>query len=120
MTIVLTTGCYLNTSSVVHFCSSPLFIPDSFNEPFSLSVQHHGFWPQHRKAVCWLLLQVANEGSFPFQKTPSSSIQHVKELSLFLNLSIYFRTHSSPAIAIFCISGGAEHNILFFSPVIYS
>jgi hypothetical protein len=42
----------------------------------------------------------------PFRKTPSSFIQHVKELSLFLNLSVYFRTHSAPAAAIIGISGG--------------
>jgi DNA-binding LytR/AlgR family response regulator len=31
-----------------------------------LSVQYHSFWLQHRKAVCWLLLKVANEGSLLF------------------------------------------------------
>ena len=93
MTIVLTTGWNLNTSSVVHLTFISIIHTWPISWAFSLSVQHHGFWPQHRKAVCCLLLQVANEGSFPFQKTPSSSIQHVKELSLFLNLPVYFRTH---------------------------
>jgi len=39
-------------------------------------------------------------------ETPSSFIQHVKELSLFLNSSVYFRTHSAPA--------GSENTEKFF------
>jgi hypothetical protein len=110
-----------NTSSVVHVCSSPLFIPDSFSEPFthelfilngirdltsfdSLSAQYHGFCPQHRQAVFWLLLLVTElaEAKSPtkdhaLSETPSSFIQHVNERSLLLNSSFYFRTHSAPA-----------------------
>jgi len=30
-------------------------------------IKQRGFWPQHRKAVCWLPLQAANERPFPFR-----------------------------------------------------
>jgi hypothetical protein len=32
-------------------------------------IKHRGFWPQHRKAVCWLLLKTANKGLFSI-RTP--------------------------------------------------
>jgi|GEM_PF-2248968 len=54
---------------------------------FPLAVQHRGFWPQHRKAVCWLLLKPPTK-VHSLSETPSSFIQHVKELSSFLNLPL--------------------------------
>ena len=86
MTIVLTTGCYLNTSSVVHFRSSPLFIPVPFSEPFPcpFNTVDFGHSTARRFAGCPCRPPAKVH---PFSGTPSSFIQHVYELSSFLNLS---------------------------------
>ena len=114
MTIVLTTGCYLNTSSVVHFCSSPLLIPDSFNEPFPCPFNTMDFG--HSTARWFVGYSCKSPTKVHLlSETPSSSIQHVKELSLLLNLSVYFRTHSAPAAATLYISGGAGILVSYFT-----
>jgi len=92
MAIVLTIGCYLNTSSMVHFCSSQLFIPDSFNEPYPCPFNTMDFG--HSTARRFVNYSCKSPTKVhPLSEIPSSFKKHVKELSLFLNLSVYFRTH---------------------------
>ena len=89
---VLTTGCYHNTSSVVHLRSSPLFIPDGFDHlflvrsiPRLLTAAPQGGL-QHLPAQ---LLRRISSSLSPLHLF----IQHAKALSLSLNLCFYFRTH---------------------------
>lgn len=82
MTIVLTTGCYLNTSSVVHFCSSPLFIPDSFNEPFPCPFNTMDFGHSTARRFVGYSCKSPTKAHL-LAKTPSSFIQHVNELGYF-------------------------------------
>ena len=83
----MTTGWNLNTSSVVHLRSSPLPIPDPFSEPFPCPFNTMDFGHSTaRRFAGYSCKSPAKVHSL--SETPSSFIQHVKELSSFLNLSV--------------------------------
>ena len=105
---VLTTGYYLNLSSVVYLRSSPLFIPDGLlhlflmaclflkvfvsslrSVPCPFNTIDFGYSTARRLTIS-ACTAIAKD--HPFVETPSSFIQHVIELSL-LNSYFYFRTH---------------------------
>jgi DNA-binding XRE family transcriptional regulator len=84
--------------------SSPLFIPDSFSEPFPYPFNTiafvHSTARRFATSACTAMAKV-----HPVSETLSSFIQHAKELYLLLNSSFYFRTHSAPASANIRASG---------------
>src|ERR1035437_3535506 len=87
ITIVLTTGWNLNTSSVVHLRSSPLSIPDPFSEPFPCPFNTMDFGHSTARRFAGRPCRPPAK-VHPFSGTPSSFIQHVKELYSSLNLSL--------------------------------
>lgn len=92
---VWTTGCYHNTSSVVHLRSSPLFIPDGLIPPFPcpFNTIPFGYSTARRFATsaCTAIAKV-----HLFSETPSSFIQHVKEL-IYNKLSLLLQDTPTPS-----------------------
>jgi len=76
----LATGCYLNTSSVVHLRSSPLFSPDGFTPPFPCPFNTIDFGYSTARRFVGSSCKTPTKVHY-FSVTPSSFIQHVIELS---------------------------------------
>jgi len=92
------TACPRNRSHQWFTCVRLRYSHLTLCSAFSLTVQHPGFWPEHRRAVCNLCLHSDCEGSSASWRTPLSFIQHVKELHVIAKFRpSYFRTHSARA-----------------------
>jgi hypothetical protein len=75
---------HFNTLSVVHFRSSPLSIPDPFYEPFPCPFNTMTFDHSTARRFVGFSCKTPTKVHL-FSEIPSSSIQHVNELPLFLN-----------------------------------